>query len=109
MADDLLGLRIIGNVNSSHHFTASTCLSLYPHFALSHAHSVGVYYSQLQQCAVGVAVDVLLLALLCEVALETAYGLGVVSFQTIDNGRDVLGPLGRVFAVHDGRSGNVKW
>lgn len=56
--------------------------------------------SQLQQCPVGAAVSVLLLALLLEVALESTNSLRVVTLKAVDNVGDVVGPLGRVFAVH---------
>lgn len=61
-----------------------------------------IKHSQLEQCAVGVAVGVLLLALLGQVRLEGGYGFRVVALKTVDDVGDVLRPLGRVFAVHLG-------
>src|SRR4051812_37452303 len=54
---------------------------------------------QLQQSPVGVAVAKLLLALLAQVLLQGADGLGVVSLKTVDYGGDVLRPLRRVLAI----------
>lgn len=55
---------------------------------------------QLQQCPVGIAVREPVLALLCQVRLQAADGLGVVTLETIDDGRDLLRPLCWVFAAH---------
>lgn len=64
---------------------------------------------QLQQRPVGVGVAVLLLALLLQVALEGTDGFGVVALEAVDDVGDVVGPLGRVFAVHlaGGRRGRL--
>ena len=56
--------------------------------------------SQFQQRAVGVAVGIFLVALLLEVVLQGADGLGVVSLEAADDVGDVLRTLGRILAVH---------
>lgn len=64
--------------------------------------------SQLQQGAVGIAIAKLLFALLLQVALQGSDSLGVVTLEAVDDGRDVLGPLGRIFAVHGvGEGGGI--
>ena len=57
-------------------------------------------HSQLQKCSVRVAVAVLLFALLLQVSLERTDGFGVVSLESIDDGRDCARALRGVFAVH---------
>lgn len=57
-------------------------------------------HSQLQQCPVGIAVTVLVLALLLKVGLKSADSLRIVALEAVDNVDNVVGPLGRVFAVH---------
>ena len=59
-------------------------------------------HSQFQQCAVGVAVGIFLVALLLEVVLQGADSLGVVALEAADDVGDILRSLGRIFAVHVG-------
>jgi len=40
--------------------------------------------------------------LVLEVGLESADSLGVISLKSVDDGRDLLGSLWRVFSVHGG-------
>ena len=57
-------------------------------------------YSQFQKRPVSVAVAELLLALLAKVSFQGTDSLRVVPLEAVDNGGDVIGPLGGVFAVH---------
>lgn len=59
-------------------------------------------HSQFQQRAVGIAVGIFLVALLLEVVLQGADGLGVVALEAADDVGDILRSLGRIFAVHVG-------
>lgn len=52
--------------------------------------------SQLQQRQVRVAVIGPVLALLCYVVLEYCGGFGVVAIEAVEDGIDVLRPLGRI-------------
>lgn len=56
--------------------------------------------SQLQQCSIGIGVAKLLLALLLKICFKSTDSLGVVPLKAIDDVGDVVGPLGRVLAVH---------
>lgn len=53
-------------------------------------------HSQLEQGQVGVAVVGLVFALRHNVVLENCRGLGVVAVESVQDGIDVLWPLGRV-------------
>jgi hypothetical protein len=91
--------QVIGNVDMFlHHTKPSKTFAV----ARSQSRQKRRKYSQFQQGAVGIAVSKLLLALLAQVALEMADSLGVVPLEAVDDACDVLGPLGRVFAVHGG-------
>lgn len=57
-------------------------------------------YVQLQQCAIGIRIAVLLFALLLQISLKGTDSLRVVALEAVDNVSDVVGPLGGVFAVH---------
>lgn len=51
---------------------------------------------QLQQGQVSVAIIRLFLALLGHIVLEDGSGLGIVSIETIQDGINMLWPLGRI-------------
>lgn len=53
-------------------------------------------HSQLKQSQVGVAVVGLVFALRYDVVLENSRGLGVVAVESVQDGINVLWPLGRV-------------
>lgn len=53
-------------------------------------------HSQLEQSQVGVAVIGLVFALRHDVVLENSRGLGVVAVESVQDGINVLWPLGRV-------------
>lgn len=53
-------------------------------------------YSQFQEGEVGIAVVSLVFALGCHVVVKDARRLGVVAIQAVEDGINVLWPLGRI-------------
>ena len=52
--------------------------------------------SQLQQRQIRIAVIGAVLALLCDIVLEYGRCFGIISVETIEDGFDVFGPVGRI-------------
>jgi len=55
---------------------------------------------QLEKCPVRIAVAKLVLTLVRQVILQDCHCLGIVPFEPVDDGADIVGPLGGIFADH---------
>ena len=82
--------QVIGNVEFDHH-TGNP----FPPPKKPHRHGPKTSDSQLQQRQVRVAVIGAVLALLRDIVLENRRRLGVVPVEAVEDGLDVLGPVGR--------------